>query len=217
VLAIIAGCALSGVPGRLAAGSVRNAPLDGDVPRGGPVVVAQDLAAIPKAVDPWEVLAGDPPARLELETQFLGFDADCQAAFQVTVKNSGDTDVFIHLGSLLNGGRRQVPDALRARIETAESGPRDYHWAPYAIGGTLHQALVPLRSGSTHGVRVRLADLLWFLPPASFERFVPGTPARVSFVLRSIAWPGDRTLGIVNPPMWIGELVSPSVELPACP
>jgi hypothetical protein len=173
---------------------------------------------VPPAHDPWTLLPADPAAHLELDARFLEFDAACDAAFRVTVVNTGSTDVFVNFGTLLNGGRRQIPDGVGVLLDADNRPSIQFPWRPYNVGGTVHQFLVPLRAGSTHSVRVTLADFLRAMPPAGEpSRIEPGPSRRLAFVLNSREVPScDKTLGIVRPPLWVGELVSSRVDVPAC-
>jgi hypothetical protein len=161
----------------------------------------------------------DPPVTLRLAAEFLGFAADCVPEFRVTVENVGTADTFVPMGTLLGGGRRQIPDSLRFRIrETAYEGDqRTYTWQPYPVGGTLHDALVPLGAGSSYSVRVS-ASTFTAGSGAGMARYrAERQGAGYSFTLR--AEPNrdpEETLRIVNPPVWKGELSAAEVWVASC-
>lgn len=166
-----------------------------------------------------ETLPPDPPVTLRLAAEFRGFAADCVPEFRVTVENVGVAETFVPLGTLLNGGRRQVPDNLNFRIrETAAHGDqRTYFWQPYPIGGTLHDALVPLGAGSSHSVRVSAATFT----TESGASLAPYQPKRggagYSFILRGKPnRDPEETLRIAYPPVWRGELLAAEVLVPPC-
>jgi hypothetical protein len=166
-----------------------------------------------------ETFPPDPPVTLRLEATFLGFAANCVPEFRVTVENLGTSDTFVPLGTLLNGGRRQIPDNLtfRLRERDFEGDQRTYGWQPYNVGGTVHDALVPLGAGSGYSMRLSAntfttgsaAGMVLFRPPRD--------GAGYSFALRGKLYRDpEETLRILNPPVWQGELSAAEVWVPPC-
>jgi hypothetical protein len=96
---------------------------------------------------------------------------------QVAVRNAGDHDVTLNLGSTLANGKVQLPDNLSLIITDARGKTRTFTFADKKhtyVAGRMDDYLVPLRVGSIYTLTLTL-DQFWCHETKEFEvKLLPG-------------------------------------------
>lgn len=81
---------------------------------------------------------------------------------QIIIRNAGEKDVVLNLGMMLANGKVQLPDKISFSLTDASGKIRklDFLDGKYAvIAGRVDDYIVPLRSGSTYGLKIGLDNL----------------------------------------------------------
>jgi hypothetical protein len=81
--------------------------------------------------------------------------------FLVTLENVGNADFVVNLGSMLANGKVMWPSAIRLLLTTTGGSTRELRFSDRrypAIAGRVDDFLVPLRSGSSYTVLLKLDD-----------------------------------------------------------
>jgi hypothetical protein len=132
--------------------------------------------------------------------------------FQVALRNIGDRDVMLNLGSMLANGKVQLPRRIGLTLTDAGGRTRELHFFDKrypAIVGRVDDYVVPLRVGSTYILTLNL-DQFWSPETKEFQLQIPpgknlitaqfeGSGARSS----NLDTPGMRLMNI-----WEGKLQS---------
>ncbi len=116
------------------------------------------LAAWPAAPHPAAARAPESGAEseLRLSLQRAGQGPDLEVIF----RNDTARDLWIHLGDTIgdgHGGQRFLPFALRFEVRGPDGPPRSLRFFEMVnVGGRMDPYVVPLRSGSSYSLRIRL-------------------------------------------------------------
>ena len=95
-------------------------------------------------------------------------------AFEVAFRNMGEQDVSLNLGMMLANGKVQLPDKIHLGLMDGSGRKRELHFSDPPVAGRVDAYVVPLRSGSTYTLKLRLAQ---FWSPGTEEfrlRLKPG-------------------------------------------
>lgn len=82
--------------------------------------------------------------------------------FQVTLRNQSDNDVLLSLGYMLNNGKVQLPSKVRLLVTDSKGHAEDLYYEDRrfsGVRGRVDEFQVPLRSGSSYSLRIRLDQL----------------------------------------------------------
>ena len=78
--------------------------------------------------------------------------------FHVALENAGDKDVMLNLGMMLGNGKLLLPDTIHLILTDSRGESRELHFSNTRIAGRVDDYIIPLRSGSTHSLKLSLAD-----------------------------------------------------------
>ena len=97
--------------------------------------------------------------------------------FEITLRNMGEQDVSLNLGRMLANGKVQLPSKIHLQIVDGSGKNRELDFSDKrygAIGGRMDDYVVPLRTGSTYTLKLRL-DQFWSPNTGEFElKLKPG-------------------------------------------
>ncbi len=130
---------------------------------------------------------------------------------QVTLKNTGDKDVYVNLGTVLGNGRIQRPEAIRILIVDGTGGQRELHYADKdvpGVAGRMDDYPVPLRTGSTYTVALELGD---FWCPKTKEHAIVLQPGTYEVRTQFEGTEAQHDGGIPSLPYWTGTLESEQI------
>jgi hypothetical protein len=78
-------------------------------------------------------------------------------AFEVTIQNVGDKNVYLNLGVILGNDKEMFPDKIHLHLIDSHGKSRELDFIdPVAIGGRMDDYAVPLGVGSAYTVKLRL-------------------------------------------------------------
>lgn len=100
-----------------------------------------------------------------------------QLTFRVELRNAGENDLVVNLGTmLLAGPHRQYPDSVALFLTDAQGRVRRFQLSGgHIMGGRPYALIVPLPHGSTFSVPVDLHNY-WVTDPVEFDyKFAPGS------------------------------------------
>jgi hypothetical protein len=152
--------------------------------------------------------------------------------FNVEIRNIGDKDLLLVLGTMLSNGEKQYPDALRVLLTNAQGETLDCQdpilLTP--VGGWIGPLIVPLSVGASYSVPVDLNKWTtgWKLcygprktPPLTNGKYT----VRVQYAANKDYWPAPGILrprssepdqifwaGTILMPKWLGEVTSNSMS-----
>lgn len=93
------------------------------------------------------------------------------------IRNVGNQDVIVNLGSMMANGKVQLPDNITLNFNDARGRERKFKFGDKKhpiVAGRLDDYIVPLRAGSTYTLRFTL-DQFWSHDTSEFEvRLLPG-------------------------------------------
>lgn len=97
---------------------------------------------------------------------------------QLALRNDGDHDVTLNLGSMLANGKVQLPDSISLNFIDAAGRARTFKFCDknhsFYVAGRRDDYVVPLRAGSTYMLRLNL-DQFWCADTNEFEvKLLPG-------------------------------------------
>ncbi len=98
--------------------------------------------------------------------------------FEVTFKNVGENDVCLNLGYMLANGKVQLPAQIHLKLGDAGGKIRELDFADKrygAVAGRVDDYAVPLRSGSSYTLELRLGQ---FWSPGTKEFALKLEPGR---------------------------------------
>jgi len=135
----------------------------------------------------------------------------------VALRNVGDHDVTLNLGSMMANGKVQLPDYINLTFTDAQGKTRVFKFADkkYSyVAGRLDDYVVPLRIGSMYTLKVRM-DEFWCQETKELAiRLLPGKN-------RMTAQYEGRRAKLVNLDMgaiklmnfWLGKVESNTLEI----
>jgi hypothetical protein len=134
------------------------------------------------------------------------------------LRNTGPKDAVLNLGIMLANGARQYPTAITLMLTDAEGKEHHAELAEPAgvIGGRLDPFIVPLPSGASLKLPVRISKCLWYAS-GQLEDFRPDPTKRyrvqAQFTGKGVnqAEANLDMKGIALMPYWTGILVSNTV------
>ena len=137
--------------------------------------------------------------------------------FQVALRNSGEHDVSLNIGSMLAGGKVQLPDKISFSLIDATGKTRALHFSDRrypAVVGRMDNYIVPLRSGSIYTMTIGLdqmfsmdiSDFATKLPPGKYQITAQyqGTGAQHP----NLDMPGIKLMNF-----WLGKLQSNTLSV----
>jgi len=132
--------------------------------------------------------------------------------FKVELRNVGDHDLTLNLGTMLANRRRQYPNAVVLTITDSQGKARRFDLRePTYIAGRMDPLIVPLPVGSTFSVPVDL-DKYWAATSKEFEyKLERGTyllEAQFSGKAVSQHQANLDVKGIALLPFWMGSVTS---------
>jgi hypothetical protein len=96
---------------------------------------------------------------------------------QLALRNVGDQDITLNLGSMMANGKVQLPDNITLNFSDAQGRVRKFKFGDKKhsmVAGRLDDYVVPLRAGSTYTLRLSL-DQFWCQETSEFKvRLLPG-------------------------------------------
>jgi hypothetical protein len=132
--------------------------------------------------------------------------------FHVTLKNAGDKDVVLNLGTMLANGKVLLPDAVHLILIDSAGKSRELHFADRrypGVAGRIDDYAVPLRVGSSYSLRLSL-DNFWCPETKEFRlQLKPGQyRVRSEFTGRGAQFVNRDMEGITLMNFWQGTLQS---------
>jgi hypothetical protein len=91
--------------------------------------------------------------------------------FEVAIRNAGEKDVCLNLGEMLANGRFLIPDKIHLIITDSGGKSREFIFVDRrfaGMAGRMDDYVVPLRSGSTYTLELRLDQ---FVSPTTGDEF----------------------------------------------
>ena len=130
-------------------------------------------------------------------------------AFRITLENTGEADLVLNLGHMLNNGRKHYlsavalvlthPDGKIRRLKLAGGG---------RVAGRIDDLILPLAAGASFSFRVRL-DRYWCPDRSEFKiEFPPGEYGIVAVFNGGSARHQTGTAAIPDLPFWRGRAIS---------
>ena len=96
---------------------------------------------------------------------------------QLALRNVGDDDITLNLGSMLANGKVQLPDRIAIKFTDAQGKTRVFKFGDKKhafVAGRVDYYVVPLRSGSTYTLKLS-PDQFWCLETKEFSMpLLPG-------------------------------------------
>jgi hypothetical protein len=96
---------------------------------------------------------------------------------QLTLRNAGNEDFTLNLGSMMANGKVQLPDNIALNFSDAQGRKRKFTFADKKhsfVAGRLDDYVVPLRAGSSYTLKLSL-DQFWCRESNEFEvKLLPG-------------------------------------------
>jgi hypothetical protein len=133
-----------------------------------------------------------------------------QPTFRVELRNAGDNDLVVNLGTmLLAGPHRQYPDSIALILTDAQGKVRRFQASVgHIVGGRPYALIVPLPHGSTFSVPVDLHNYRMTDPVEFGYKFAPG-----SYSLEAQLTAGSTSEVSVDPAaVWTGSLTSNQLQ-----
>ena len=81
-------------------------------------------------------------------------------AFEIAIRNVGEKDISLNLGMMLANGKVQLPNKIHFSLIDGSGRKRELHFSDPPVAGRVDDYVVPLRSGSTYTLELRL-DQFW--------------------------------------------------------
>ena len=124
--------------------------------------------------------------------------------FRIELRNAGEYDLVMNLGTLLANGRKQYPNWVILFVTDARGKTRRFHMRePQHIFGRADPFAVPLPVGSTYSIPVDLENKYWPAEPLEVDyKFKPGT-----YSLEA-QFTGRRASESSLDPFWTGTVAS---------
>jgi hypothetical protein len=151
----------------------------------------------------------------------LGLEATCRVAsgsnqteFHIVLRNDSGADTAVVVGFGLGNGHAYFPVGVSVR-STTPAGEEKFSFSPVPpvwVGGRLDPWLVPLPTGATYSFSVPTTHF-WNLESGIHRSARAHRPGCVGSAARHIS--GIRQEGMRLWKVWIGELASTSIKLPA--
>ena len=135
---------------------------------------------------------------------------------EVSLRNVGERDLTLNLGTMLANGKRQLPDRIRLRLTDARGTEHELRYLDRRVAGAAGRVddyVVPLRAGSTYTLRLRLEE--FWSPGMSLPlRLPPGHYRASARYEGSAARTGNAdTQGVALLNFWLGKVESEAVAL----
>jgi hypothetical protein len=96
---------------------------------------------------------------------------------QLALRNVGNQDITLNLGSMMANGKVQLPDNITLNVSDAQGRKRKFNFGDKKhsfVAGRLDDYVVPLRAGSSYTLRLTL-DQFWCQETNEVEvRLLPG-------------------------------------------
>lgn len=136
---------------------------------------------------------------------------------QIAVRNVGDHDTTLNLGSMLANGKVQLPDNISLKFTDAKGSTRIFKFADKNhgfIAGRVDDYVVPLRVGSTYTLKVSV-DQFWCHDTNEFEiKLLSGkNHLTAQFEGRGAKWVNLDMPAIKLMNFWLGKVESSTVEV----
>jgi hypothetical protein len=139
----------------------------------------------------------DPAGRVQSKT----------SNFRVELRNAGENDLILNLGSMLANGKKQYPDAVVLTLTDSQGKPQRLALqGPFYIAGRVDPLVLPIPIGSTFSIPV---DLNRYGPPD--YKLKPGTYSLEAQVTGKGVSQQEANLdvkGIALMPYWKGTVTS---------
>ncbi|HMD53061.1 MAG TPA: hypothetical protein VKJ65_00720 [Phycisphaerae bacterium] len=114
---------------------------------------------------------------LQMWLSILKTDDWHDPGFEVTFENMGENDVCLNLGNMLANGKFQLPTRIHLQLGDASGNVRELKFADRrhaGVAGRVDDYAVPLRSGSSYTLELRL-DQFWSPGTEEFDlKLKPG-------------------------------------------
>lgn len=135
--------------------------------------------------------------------------------FLVSIKNVGDEDRLLNLGSMLGNGKVLMP-AIGLTITDSAGASRELQFSDKrhpGVAGRVDDYILPLRSGSVYTLRLSLENY-WCPDTREFSiELTPGTyTVRATFTGNGAKSVNSDTGGLTLLHFWMGHLESPAVR-----
>ena len=133
---------------------------------------------------------------------------------QVALRNVGDHDLTLNLGSIMANGKVQLPEDVNIYFTDAQGRSRVFKFADKnhsGVAGRLDDYVVPLRVGSMYTLRLTL-DQFWCHQTEEFE--IPLLPGKNQLTARfhgSGARLGNSDIKLMN--FWLGNVESNTLTI----
>lgn len=161
------------------------------------------------------------PGRPQAQTdqRGLGLEATCRAAsgsnqteFHIVLRNDSGADTTVVVGFALGNGHAYFPVGVSVR-STTPAGEEKFSYSPVPpvrVGGRLDPWLVPLPTGATYSFSVPTTHF-WNLESG----YIDQRERTVRVVLKARPVTSSAMEGMRLWKVWIGELASTPIKLPA--
>jgi len=106
---------------------------------------------------------GMPVNGLQMSLSAIGSLKGNDQEFQLALRNAGDNDIIVNLGSMLANGKVQLPDNIILSSTDAEGKTRKCRFGDKRhlfVAGRVDDYLIPLRAGSIYTLRLNM-DQFW--------------------------------------------------------
>ena len=101
---------------------------------------------------------GDIANGLRMSLSVSGTGNGANPAVEIAIRNAGEDDVCLNLGSMLANGKVMIPDRIHLRVLNGGATPVDLQFIDRrfaGIAGRSDDYVIPLRSGSTYTLECR--------------------------------------------------------------
>jgi hypothetical protein len=135
-----------------------------------------------------------------------------QPQFRVELRNVGDHDLILNIGTMLANGGRQYPDAIGVILNPPTGGEQRLQLiGPTLVAGRVDPVVIPLPVGARYSVVVNLGKFAPFGDdPLKLE---PGVYAiRARFQGNPAVDSNPDMKGSALMPYWQGTIVSPKLQ-----
>lgn len=137
--------------------------------------------------------------------------------FEVTIRNVGEEDVSLNLGSMLANGKTQLPGKIHLQLKDGTGQTRELDFSDRrhpGVAGRVDDYVVPLRSGSSYTLKLRL-DQFWSPGTREFDLKLKPGRYRVSarFQGGGAETSNEDMAAMKRMNFWIGTLQSNTADL----
>ena len=134
------------------------------------------------------------------------------AEFQVVLRNVGEQDFTLNLGTMLANGKTQIPQSISLTLADAGGGKRQFKFSDARSGfvaGRVDDYVVPLRAGSSYTLKLS-AKQFWSPDAKDYGLKLPSGKYQLTawFVGGGATTANSDTAGVKLMNFWQGTLQS---------